>query len=132
MPDNPCIVVIDDDQSVQEGVLNLLRSSGFEAIAFASAEEFLSSDALKRAACLVVDVQMPGMGGIGLQNHLATTNRNIPIIFITAHPSDAVSKKALQSGAIAFLVKPFSEADFINGIQTALKFSDPDHDRPLR
>jgi len=128
LADNPYIAVIDDDPSVREAVLNLLRSIDFAAVAFASAEEFLGSDAPERTSCLVVDVQMPGMGGLGLQDHLATTNRRIPIIFITAHPSDAVSTKALKSGAVRFLVKPFSEEDLIDGIRTALKSADSGQD----
>src|SRR5258708_6363585 len=93
---------------------------GFNAVAFASAEEFLSSDFVDRASCLVLDVQMPGMGGLNLQDHLASIGRDIPIVFVTAYSDEAARARALESGAICFLTKPFTEGDMLDGLRTAL------------
>lgn len=128
MANDPYIAIVDDDLSMREAVLNLLRSLRFAAVAFASAEEFLGSDALDRASCLVLDVHMPGMGGLRLQEHLAESGRKIPIIFITVYPNDATSAKALGAGAVCVLAKPFSEEDLIEGIRSALKSGEAGHD----
>jgi FixJ family two-component response regulator len=115
------IAVVDDDQSVREAALSLFRSMGFNATAFASAEEFLASDSVESTSCLVLDVQMPGMGGLRLQSHLASIGRQIPIVFITGYHDDAARAKALQSGAVLFLTKPFTEDDLLGGLRSALK-----------
>ena len=119
-----CIAIVDDDQSVREAATNLFRSMGFVAVAFASAEEFLSSDALERTSCIVLDVQMPGMGGLNLQSHLAAIGRQIPIVFVTGYPDDGVRSAAMQSGAICFLTKPFNEGDLLDGLRSALTASE--------
>jgi len=115
-----CIAIVDDDQSVREAATNLFRSMGFPVVAFASAEEFLDSDAVERTSCLVLDVQMPGMGGLRLQSHLASAGRHIPIVFVTGYPDEGVRTKALASGAVCFLTKPFAEGDLLNGLRSAL------------
>jgi FixJ family two-component response regulator len=115
------IAVVDDDQSVREAALNLFRSMGFPAQAFASAEEFLRSGSVEQTSCLVLDVQMPGMGGLKLQSELEATGRHIPIVFITGYHDEGVRTKALDSGAIVFLTKPFTEDDLLDGLRTALK-----------
>src|ERR1700704_557794 len=115
-----CIAIVDDDPSVREAATNLFRSMGFVAVAFASAEDFLSSDALERTSCIVLDVQMPGMGGLNLQSHLAASGRHIPIVFVTGYPDVGVRDKAMQSGAVCFLTKPFNEDDLIDGLRSAL------------
>jgi FixJ family two-component response regulator len=114
------IAIVDDDLSMREAAMNLFRSMGFTAVAFASAEEFLISDQIERTSCLVLDVQMPGMGGLKLQEHLAATGRHIPIVFITAYPDEGVRAAALSSGAVCFLAKPFKEDDLLDGLRTAL------------
>jgi FixJ family two-component response regulator len=119
-----CIAIVDDDQSVREAAVNLFRSMGFLAVAFASAEEFLSSDSLGKTSCLVLDVQMPGMGGLKLQSHLAATGRQIPIVFVTGYPDDSVRDKVMQSGAVCFLTKPFNEDDLVDGLRSALTSSE--------
>jgi FixJ family two-component response regulator len=93
---------------------------GFAVDAFASAEDFLRSGALERVSCLVLDVQMPGMGGLDLQSHLAATGRHIPIVFVTGYPDDHLRSMAIQSGAICFLTKPFNEGDLLDGLRSAL------------
>jgi FixJ family two-component response regulator len=119
-----CIAIVDDDESVREAATNLFRSMGFSAVAFASAEEFLSSDQAGEASCLVLDVQMPGMNGPALQQHLATAGRHIPIVFVTAYPDDRVRDSALRSGAVCFLTKPFREEDLLDGLRSALESPD--------
>jgi FixJ family two-component response regulator len=115
-----CIAIVDDDQSVREAAMNLFRSMGFPVVAFASAEEFLDSDSVERTSCLVLDVQMPGMGGLRLQSHLASAGRHIPIVFVTGYPDEGVRTKALASGAVCFLTKPFAEGDLLDGLRSAL------------
>jgi FixJ family two-component response regulator len=115
-----CIAIVDDDEAVREAVSNFFKSVGFAAVAFASAEEFLNSSYLDKASCLVLDVQMPGMGGLMLQSHLASVGRNIPIVFVTAYPDERARDKALMSGAVRFLTKPFNEHDLLDGLKTAL------------
>ena len=115
-----CIAIVDDDQSVREAATNLFRSMGFPVVAFASAEEFLDSDSVARTSCLVLDVQMPGMGGLRLQSQLASAGRHIPIVFVTGYPDEGVRTKALASGAVCFLTKPFAEGDLLDGLRSAL------------
>ena len=115
-----CITIVDDDQSVREAATNLFRSMGFPVVAFASAEEFLDSDSVESTSCLVLDVQMPGMGGLRLQSHLASAGRHIPIVFVTGYPDEGVRTKALASGAVCFLTKPFAEGDLLDGLRSAL------------
>jgi FixJ family two-component response regulator len=124
MTHEPFIAVVDDDASVREAATNLFRSMGFKVRAFASAEDFLSSGAVEDASCLVLDVQMPGMGGLSLQSHLAAAGRHIPIVFVTGYPDDTVRAKALQSGAVCFLTKPFDEGELLDGLRTALTTDD--------
>jgi FixJ family two-component response regulator len=114
------IAVVDDDQSVRDAVTNLFRSMGFPAVAFASAEEFLNSDSLDKTSCIVLDVQMPGMGGLSLQSHLAATGRQIPIVFVTGYPDAGVRDKAMSLGAVCFLTKPFNEDDLVDGLRSVL------------
>jgi FixJ family two-component response regulator len=120
MTPQQCIAIVDDDQSVREAATNLFRSMGFPVVAFASAEEFLDSDSVGRTSCLVLDVQMPGMGGLRLQSHLASAGRHIPIVFVTGYPDEGVRTRALASGAVCFLTKPFAEGDLLDGLRSAL------------
>lgn len=115
------ITIIDDDDSVRESLYGLIRSAGFAAGSFASAEEFLSSDSLERTQILILDVRMPGMDGLELQGRLREINCSIPIIFITAHDEEKARTLALRNGAIGFLLKPFSEEMLMAAIYAALK-----------
>ena len=93
---------------------------GFSAHAFASAKEFLSSAQLRETACLIADVEMPGMSGIELQDHLIAAGHTIPIIFITAFPDERVRDRAVNAGAIDFLSKPFDESRLLESVEQAL------------
>jgi FixJ family two-component response regulator len=119
MPERKLVSVVDDDESVRESLPDLLRSFGFDVEAFASAEEFLSSKALKRTACLILDVAMPGMTGPELQQVLARRRQRIPIVFITAHSDEKIIPLVLQRGAVACLTKPFSEEAILQAIRAA-------------
>jgi FixJ family two-component response regulator len=102
------ISIVDDDESVRESTKALVRSLGYAASVFASAEEFLSSD-VDGADCLILDVQMKGLSGVELQERLIAQGRQTPIIFVTAFPDEKVRDRALKAGAIGFLSKPCSD-----------------------
>jgi FixJ family two-component response regulator len=123
VPEVPLIAVVDDDTAVREAVQSLLRSVGFRAVAFASAQDFLQSGRLPETACLIVDVRMPRMSGLALQQQLATADRPMPIIFITAHGDEEARARALRAGAVAFLDKPFSDEVLLRAVQSALQSS---------
>jgi len=115
------IAVVDDDQSVREALENLISSVGFEVKLFASAEEFLDSDALLKTDCAVLDMRLPGISGFELQRKLAVDGQSIPVIIITAQGDDKTRDEALAAGAIAFLKKPFKEEVLLGAIDSALK-----------
>ena len=115
------ISVIDDDESVRRTTKLLIESFGYRAAVFESAETFLKSDQLYYTACLVVDVQMPGMDGLQLQSQLAKKGFEIPIIFITAYGDKESRRRAMQAGAAAFLHKPFSDEQLLKDIRAGLK-----------
>jgi FixJ family two-component response regulator len=113
------ISIVDDDESVRESTKTLVRSFGYNAWAFASAEEFLNSD-LAATKCLILDVHMKGLSGIDLQQRLIAEGRRTPIIFMTAFPDERIRRDALDAGAIAFLSKPFSVDKLSSCIDSAL------------
>ncbi|MEA2660324.1 MAG: hypothetical protein QOF64_3189 [Candidatus Binatota bacterium] len=121
MSNLPLISVVDDDESVRESLSGLIRSVGFGVMVFASAEEFLGSTRLLDTDCLILDVRMPGMSGIDLQRQLAASHTSIPVIFITAHGDEEARVRALNGGAVDYLLKPFSEEALLKAIDTALK-----------
>ena len=114
------ISIVDDDASMREATRALVKSLGLPAATFASAEEFLTSDGMPDTACLITDVQMPGMSGIELQRHLAAEGHRFPVIFITASPEAKVRARALAAGAFGFLGKPFSDDTLIACLDGAL------------
>jgi FixJ family two-component response regulator len=116
----PLISIVDDDEPVREALCGLLRSVGFGVSAFASAEEFLASNQLGSASCLVLDVRMPGMGGIELQRQLVASHCATPVILITAYEDDGMRAQALRGGVGAVLIKPFSEDALLNAIHSVL------------
>ena len=120
MSETALISIVDDDESIREAIQSLLRSVGFSAKTFASAEQFLQSDQIETTACLILDVRMPGMSGLELQRRLIATQCRIPIVFVTAHGDEEARSRALQEGAVEFLLKPFSEEALLNAIQVAL------------
>ncbi len=117
----PLISVVDDDAAVRKSLQSLIRSAGFACKVFASAEDFLISEHLRTTRCLILDVRMHGMNGFELQRRLRTSHRDIPVVFITAHGSEAARSQALKSGAMDYLCKPFSDEALLNAIETALK-----------
>ncbi|MCP1625300.1 response regulator transcription factor [Pseudomonas nitroreducens] len=114
------VSVVDDDESVRESLPDLLREFGFEVNAFSCAEDFLASDALQRTRCLILDVSMPGMSGPQLQKELAQRAIPVPIIFITAYSDATTCPRLLAQGAVACLLKPFSEAELLKALSAAL------------
>ena len=114
------ILVIDDDPSVSEGLLDLLNSMGFVAETFQRADEFLQSGRADSTSCLIADVQMPGMTGIELYDVLINADNMIPTILITAFPNDRDRTLALHSGVTCYLVKPFNDDDLHECIRSAL------------
>ncbi|WP_433996503.1 response regulator transcription factor [Bradyrhizobium diazoefficiens] len=118
---------MDDDASVRTATARLLRSLGFSAHAFASAQEFLSSPRLLETSCLIADVEMPGMSGLELQEYLIANGHNTPMIFITAFPEDRIRERAMEAGAIDFLSKPFDEPRLLECVERALAMR---QDRP--
>lgn len=114
------IAVVDDDVSSRESLPDLLQMLGFSAVPFASAEEFLNSDALADTLCLLLDVSMPGMSGPELQRELSRRDLKIPIIFVTAHADIGLRADVLARGAVECLFKPFSEADLHSALRRAV------------
>jgi FixJ family two-component response regulator len=114
------ISIVDDDASVREAMQALMKSLGFAAETFASAEEFLASDSRNQAVCLITDMQMPGLTGLGLYDRLLALGRPLPTIMITAYPDERVRARALQAGVVCYLVKPFNENDLLACIQSVL------------
>lgn len=118
------VSVVDDDESVRESLPDLLRELGFLVQAFASAEEFLSSDCVDQTRCLILDVAMPGMSGPDLQRELLRRGLEIPIVYITAHRDEAVRPRLLELGAVECLFKPFSETELLEAVNAALRMAE--------
>ena len=116
----PIISIVDDDASMRTATARLLKSFGFSAHAFASAHEFLLSPRLMETSCLIADVEMPGMNGIELQEHLIAHGHSTPIIFITAFPEDRIRDRVMRAGAVDFLNKPFDEPRLLECVERAL------------
>jgi len=119
-PERPLVSVVDDDESVRESLPDLLREFGFDAMVFSSAEDFLSSDSLAQTECLILDVAMPSMGGLDLQQELKRRRESIPIIFLTGQKDDAKRDHALRLGAVQFLYKPFSDTALLDALNAAI------------
>ena len=123
MNTRPLISVVDDDESVRESLPDLLKEFGFDAQAFSSAADFLSSDWVGQTNCLILDVAMPGMTGPDLQRELTLRRQDIPIVFITAHRDEHVRPRLIEQGAVECLFKPFTETDLLDALNTALRVS---------
>ncbi len=117
----PVIAIVDDDTSAREGLSSLIRSAGWKAEAFASAQEFLDRLAPEAPSCLVLDLQMPGLSGLDLQKRMAEVGLEIPIVFLTAHGNIPASVKAIKAGAVEFLTKPFDEQELLQAIAEAIE-----------
>jgi FixJ family two-component response regulator len=116
----PLISVVDDDASFRAAIKGLMRSLGYAAETFATASDFIVSRHRKRTSCLIVDVNMPGMSGPDLHQHLIDEGEAIPTILVTAYPNDVVRTRALSAGVIAYLKKPFDEAELLGFVNSAL------------
>ena len=122
MPNDKFIVmIVDDDESVRRAARRLIRSYGYAVETFVSADDFLASGRLSETACLVLDVQMPGLNGLELQSRLVAEGHQVAIIFITGFDDENARAQALKAGALSYLVKPFEEADLLNSINLALQ-----------
>ena len=118
--ETPIVYVVDDDASVRESLSSLMRSAGMAVEVFASPFDFLAKEKLGDLSCLVLDVRMPGLDGLALQQRMTTLGVEIPIIFITGHGDVPVAVRAMKAGAIDFLNKPFDDTDLLNAIAVAL------------
>ena len=125
--DAPTVFVVDDDALVRASIEGLLKSAGLRCEAFDTAEEFLHAKRADVPSCLVLDVSLPGINGLDFQRELADKGVHIPVIFITGHGDIPMSVKAMKSGAVEFLTKPFLDQDLLDAVQQAL-----DHDRETR
>jgi len=117
----PLISIVDDDEAVREATKSLIRSLGYNAETFGSAEEFLAWRQLDDTDCLITDVQMPGLSGMDLQDRLISGGHEMPTIFVTAFPDAKLERRALRGGAIAYLRKPIEESHLLEHIDTALR-----------
>ena len=120
MAASPLIAIVDDDESIRDALNSLLRSVGWRAEGFASAEAFLQSGQVHTTACLLLDVRLPGVSGLELQRQVSSSHTHLPIIFMTAHGNEAMRAQALQAGAVAFFDKPFNDTALLEAIRTAL------------
>jgi two-component system response regulator FixJ len=117
---NPTIYVVDDDPSVRESTKLMLKSVGFNVKTFGSAQDFLKANIQQDLGCLVLDVRMPGMSGLDLQEKLVSAKTPLPVIFITGHGTVPMSVRAMKAGAVDFLQKPFEEQDLLDAINRAI------------
>lgn len=114
------VFILDDDADVRESLQELLESVGLHSLSFRTAQEFLSVERSDRPSCLILDVRLPGISGLDLQHELKRRRINIPIIFLTAHADVPMSVKAMKSGAVEFLTKPFRHQDLLDAVQRSL------------
>ena len=117
------VSVVDDDESVRESLPDLLREFGFTTRSFASAREFLASDAIGQTKCLILDIAMPGMTGVELQRELEVRRQQIPIVFITAMGDENLRARVVKQGAVECLTKPFSDTALFDAVRAALRGS---------
>jgi FixJ family two-component response regulator len=120
VPHTPVIAIVDDDESFLQATISFVRSLGYLAAAFPSADAFLNSNAVENTDCLITDLQMPGMSGIELQNYLLAQGNRVPVIFVTAFPETEARGDALRAGAVGFLGKPFGDENLISCLNKAL------------
>jgi FixJ family two-component response regulator len=125
--EQPIVYLIDDDQAVREGVVDLLRSVGRSVHSFGSVQEFMDSNRPEVPSCIVLDVRLPGMSGLEFQRSLIRSNIHIPVIFISGHADIPMTVRAIKSGAIDFLTKPVHEQKLLDTVQAAIE-----HDRARR
>jgi FixJ family two-component response regulator len=115
-PEQPLVIIVDDDAAVQQGLSELILSAGFRSVCFSSTRELLDADALESAGCLILDVRMPGASGLDLQRHLAETGNPKPIIFLTGHGDIPMTVQAMKAGAVDFLTKPVRDQTLLDAV----------------
>jgi FixJ family two-component response regulator len=120
MPEGPIIAVVDDDRSIRNATQNLLKAAGYSTAAFGNAATFLDSPLRASVACLVSDMQMPGMSGLELHEHLTASGAGVPTIIITARPVELTRERAARAGVTCFLVKPFAPDELLECVRKAL------------
>jgi FixJ family two-component response regulator len=120
MSSTPLVAIVDDDESIRDATNNLLQAAGFSTATFADAVSFLASAGEPRAACLVLDMRMPGMSGLQLHQHLVASGTRIPTVLITAYPSDAMRLRARAAGIVCCLAKPFAPDELLECVREAL------------
>lgn len=125
----PIVFVVDDDDAVRASLERLIRSARLAVKSFASANEFLKSERPDAPSCLVLDVKLPGLGGLDLQQHLAESDNPIPIVFITGHGNIPMSVRAVKAGAVEFLTKPFRDQDLMDAIREAIQLDNATRQR---
>jgi FixJ family two-component response regulator len=117
----PVVFVVDDDESVRAALDNMLRSAGLHVAVFASAQEFLASPHAKAPGCLILDVRLPGLSGLELQEQLRKSRPDLPIVFITGHGDIPMTVRAMKAGAVEFLTKPFRDDQLLDAVEQALR-----------
>src|SRR5213080_2340059 len=120
-PESPVVFVVDDDRTFRDSLRRLLTSVGLTVEVFPSAQAFLSSPRRHAPGCLLLDVRLPGLSGLDLQQALADTDATLPIIFLTGHGDIPMSVRAMKAGAVEFLTKPFREQDLLDAIRSAIE-----------
>jgi FixJ family two-component response regulator len=130
------VFVVDDDLSVRRGLERLLRSCGYRVATFASAREFLADGKADGPSCLLLDVRMPGQSGLDLHEVLVADRHQVPVVFITGHGDVPMATRAMKSGAVSFLAKPFDDRALLDAVQQAVARTAPgaqnDHPMPKR
>jgi FixJ family two-component response regulator len=119
-PEQPIVIIVDDDASVREALAELMLSAGLRPVTFASIRELLDADALDRPGCLILDVRMPGASGLDLQSHLAQTGNPKPIVFLTGHGDIPMSVQAMKAGAVDFLTKPVRDQTLLDAVAAGI------------
>jgi FixJ family two-component response regulator len=124
MSEAPLVAIVDDDELARDGIRDLVESLGYAAATFTSAEHFLQSPVIAQATCLITDLQMPGQSGLELQQQLRSRGYQMPVILVTAYPSDKDRTRALNNGAVGFLSKPFDDRWLMECLTDAMKLHD--------
>ena len=119
--DRPLVAIVDDDELFRRSMERLVRSAGFNVAAFGSAEDLLDSADLDQARCAILDMRLPGMNGLDLQQRLIARPTPMPIVFVSAHDDAAIRAMALRAGAIAFLTKPFDNSTLLDALNRSIR-----------
>jgi len=119
--DGPLVAIVDDDELFRRSIERLVRSAGFTVEAFGSAEDFLERGDMDRTACAILDMKLPGMSGLDLQQRLIATPTPIPVVFVSAHDEAMMQASALRAGAVAFLKKPFDNSTLLDVLSRSIR-----------